>query len=173
MVRKKKRTYRHQKKKRTGTRALLRALVPYRQCFSHILSHCPMCIIFPASFADAMSRIPLTLFLTDTQIKRADKIGVSWNGLVDDLKRNFAALEEEYADLDRTARIVTPEYYKKPFHAYKVGKLTFFFLRHCLLLFSPRYNPNPQIVLTLFYLFNVHTHDVLHCRKETFAGTLP
>lgn len=35
------------------------------------------------------------------QVKRASKIGVSWEGLVDDLKRNFEEVEKEYEAVNR------------------------------------------------------------------------
>jgi hypothetical protein len=33
------------------------------------------------------------------------------------------ALETEFEQLDRGAAVITPDYYQKPFHAYKEGNL--------------------------------------------------
>jgi hypothetical protein len=55
-------------------------------------------------------------------VKRAEKIGVSWEGMVDELKRHSEELGQEYESVFRE-RVMTPDYYVKPFHAYKEGNL--------------------------------------------------
>ncbi|KAM3575543.1 hypothetical protein VYU27_002535 [Nannochloropsis oceanica] len=53
---------------------------------------------------------------------RGEKIGVSWVERVDGLKQHMDELEKQYEEINRPL-VVTPEYYKKPFHAYKEGNL--------------------------------------------------
>ncbi|EWM28201.1 methyltransferase type 11 [Nannochloropsis gaditana] len=55
-------------------------------------------------------------------IARGEKIGVSWSERVEGLKRHMEELETEYEGVHRK-RVVIPEYYQKPFHAYKEGNL--------------------------------------------------
>lgn len=56
------------------------------------------------------------------QVKRAEKIGVSWEGMVEEYKRHSEALQGDYEAVYRE-RVMTPDYYVKPFHAYKEGNL--------------------------------------------------
>lgn len=56
------------------------------------------------------------------QVKRAEKIGVSWEGMVEEYKRHSEELQGDYEAVYRE-RVMTPDYYVKPFHAYKEGNL--------------------------------------------------
>jgi len=55
-------------------------------------------------------------------IARGEKIGVSWVERVDGLKQHMDELETQYEQINRP-RVIIPEYYQKPFHAYKEGNL--------------------------------------------------
>ncbi len=58
----------------------------------------------------------------DSIIARSGQIGVPWQSMVDELKEHMEQLEGEYELLNRPS-LTIPEYYQKPFHAYKEGNL--------------------------------------------------
>ena len=59
----------------------------------------------------------------ENMVTRAKTMGISWRDIVGQLEEEQDQIQEEYTLIDQSSVILVPEYYKKPFHAYKEGNL--------------------------------------------------
>ena len=58
----------------------------------------------------------------DWFVKRAEKVGIDWNGLVLENKKDMERLKEIYDEITDNS-IIYPKYYTQPFHGYDTGNL--------------------------------------------------